>query len=197
MRAVLGTIGALAAAAILGAVVFVYSGAYDIAATDPHWPVTYKILKTLRSRSVAVRAADIVVPGNLGDQARIVAGTSHFVTHCAECHSAPGVAAEDLAEGMYPKPPVLTQVASRRTPAELFWILKHGIKMSGMPAWGDHGDPALWNIVAFLEHLPDIDARHYAELVRESAAAGGHHKHGEAAMGGMDMSAHDWPQPRP
>ncbi len=98
---------------------------------------------------------------------------------------------------MYPKPPVLTHVASRRTPAELFWILKHGIKMSGMPAWGDHGDPALWNIVAFLEHLPDTDARQYAELTREAAAAGGHHMHGAAAMGGMDMSAHHQPGPAP
>lgn len=94
-----------------------------------------------------------------------------------------------MAEGMYPSPPVLTDVAHRYSPAELFWILKHGIKMSGMPSWGDHSDEDLWNTVAFMEKLPTMSEEDYGKLVMASMAAGGHHMHGGHDMGGMNMDA--------
>lgn len=87
-----------------------------------------------------------------------------------------------MAEGMYPKPPVLNDVAQRYTPGELFWILKHGIKMSGMPSWADHGDDDLWNIVAFLEKLPGMNSSTYQALVARAEAAGGHHMHHDMDM---------------
>ena len=135
-----------------------------------------------------MHAAGIATPTDLDSQSRIVDGVSHFSTHCASCHSAPGVDAEDMAGGMCPAPPVLTEVSKRCTPAQMFWILQNRIKMSGMPSWADHGDTALWNIVAFLEKLPGIDKQHYAELVKVSVAAGGHQMQGGGTnMSGMNM----------
>jgi mono/diheme cytochrome c family protein len=197
MRKIIGTLLVLAVLGVAGAAAFIYSGAYNIAADDPHWPVTYRLMQTARDRSIKAHAAGIAPPADLGTEARVVAGTSHFSEHCSTCHSAPGVEAEDLAEGMYPKPPVLTNVASRFTPGELFWILKNGIKMSGMPSWADHGDDELWNAVAFLEKLPGMTPEQYGKLVVAAQAAGGHHMHGGAgdgqmgmSMPGMDMSGH-------
>jgi len=182
MKATIVTLGAAGVAALLGAAAFIYLGVFDVAANDPHWPITYRILETARIQSVKARAKGISAPSNLNDHARIVAGTAHFADHCASCHSAPGVEAEDMAEGMYPKPPTLTHAAQKWTPSELFWIVKHGIKMSGMPSWADHGDDDLWNAVAFIEKLPAMSDEDYGKLVAESAAAGGHMMHGDMPM---------------
>ncbi|GBQ24030.1 cytochrome c family protein [Acetobacter estunensis NRIC 0472] len=165
----------------------VFGGLYDVSATSPHWRLTYRVLETARLHSIRHHAEGITAPVDLETQARLVGGASHFSTHCASCHSAPGVEAEDMAVGMYPKPPVLKDVAQRYTPGELFWILKHGIKMSGMPSWADHGDDDLWNIVAFLGSLPGMNSSDYQALVAQAGAAGGHHTHHD-----MDM-----PMPRP
>lgn len=182
MKTIIVIFGGLGAAALLGAAAFIYLGIFNVAANDPHWPITYRILETARVQSIKARAKDIRIPSNLNDHSRIVAGTSHFADHCASCHSAPGVEAEDMAEGMYPKPPALTDAAKQWTPGELFWIVKHGIKMSGMPSWADHGDEDLWNAVAFIEKLPGMSDADYSKLVAESAAAGGHMMHGNMQM---------------
>ena len=189
MRKIIGTVIVLVVVGVCGTAAFAYSGFYDVAATDPHWPITYRLIETARVRSIKAHAAGIVAPADLGDQARVVAGTSHFAEHCSTCHSAPGVEANDMAEDMYPSPPLLTDVAHRYSPGELFWILKHGIKMSGMPSWGDHGDEDLWNTVAFMEKLPTMTEEDYGKLVMASMAAGGHHMHGHHDMSGMSMEA--------
>ena len=185
MRNIIATIVVLAILGVGGAAAFIYAGAFDVAATDKHSNIVYAVLQTARVRSIKVHAGGIVPPADLDSHARVVNGTSHFAEHCAMCHSAPGVEAQDLADGMYPKPPVLTDVAKRYTPGELFWILKNGIKMSGMPSWGDHSDDDLWNTVAFMEKLPDMSDQDYDKLVKAATAAGGHHMHG---AGAMDMS---------
>ena len=193
MRKIIGTLVALAAFGAAAAAAFIYSGAFNVAATDRHSDLVYAALELVRDRSIKAHAAGIAPPADLDSQARLVNGTSHFAEHCAACHTAPGVEASDMAEGMYPHPPVLTDVAQRRTPGELFWILKNGIKMSGMPSWGDHGDEDLWNTVAFMERLPGMSEQDYGKLVMASMAAGGHHMHGGGStdMNGMDMGGHD------
>ena len=182
MKTVIVTVAALTLTAVLSAGAFIYLGIFDVAADDPHWSVTSRIMETARTRSIEVRAASIQPPSNLEDHGRIVGGTSHFAEHCATCHSAPGVEADDMAEGMYPKPPILTHAARKWTPSELFWIVKNGIKMSGMPSWADHSDEDLWNAVAFLEKLPDLSEADYQKLVKESTAKGGHMMHGDMPM---------------
>jgi mono/diheme cytochrome c family protein len=187
MKRFLGTAFTLVLMAVAAGAALMWSGVVSVAANDPHLPVTQWILDTGRIRSIKMHAAGIVSPGNLADRARVVGGTAHFAEHCAGCHSAPGVGAEDMAEGMYPKPPALTEAARRWTPGELFWILKNGIKMSGMPSWADHGDEALWDIVAFLEKAARDEraelwpARHgLDEGWRPSHARRGH-RHGRDA----------------
>ena len=185
MRKTIGLVAALALFGVGAGAAAIHSGFYDVGADAPHWSLTYRLLNTARIRSIDAHASGLAVPADLENHARLVDGASHFSTHCAVCHSGPGVEAENMAEGMCPRPPVLTNVSTRYSPAELFWILKHGIKMSGMPAWADHGDEALWNIVALLEKLPSLPTQDYAALVVAANKAGGHHMHG----GTMNMGS--------
>jgi mono/diheme cytochrome c family protein len=187
MRMVFVTLLVVLALALAGAVTFIYAGVYDVAATHPHWPITYWAMETVRKQSVKARAAGIAPPSGLTENANVLAGTEHYAAHCASCHGAPGVPRSDLAERLYPQPANLTHVAERYAPGELFWIVKNGIKMSGMPAWMDHSDAELWATVGFLERLPTMSEAEYAKLVMASIAQGGRHSHGE--MHGMDHGA--------
>jgi mono/diheme cytochrome c family protein len=137
--------------------------------------LTYWLLETARVRSIKAHAAGIEAPPGLDDPATTLIGVEHFAAHCAVCHGAPGVPKGDIAVGLYPQPPNLAHSAERFSPAELFWILKNGIKMSGMPAWNDHSDKELWATVAFLEKLPGMGEPDYAKLVMVSITRGGHH----------------------
>jgi mono/diheme cytochrome c family protein len=182
MKKIIATLVAVALIAALGGAAFVYSGVYNVAADEEHWGITYRIMETVRIQSIRAHAAGVNAPANLADQDRILAGTVHFATHCATCHSAPGVNADDLAEGMYPKPPELTDASRMWQPRELFWIVKRGIKMSGMPSWADHGDDQLWNSVAFLRKLPDLTADDYKQLLEAAKAKRIGHQMGSMPM---------------
>jgi mono/diheme cytochrome c family protein len=153
----------------------IYAGPYDVGATAPHWPVTTWLLETVRVRSIKAHAAGIDVPPELGDPAKVVIGFEHYAAHCAVCHGAPGVPRGDIARGLYPPPPDLAKTAPLYSPAELFWIVKHGIKMTGMPAWSDHTDEELWATVTFVEKLPGMSEQEYSNLVMASMAHAGHH----------------------
>lgn len=180
MTTVIQTIIAVLIVQVLAAVSFVYSGMFNVAATDPHWSLTHAIMETARVRSIKSYAAEILPPGNLGDHNRVVSGTSHFAEHCSSCHAAPGVEAGEMAKGMYPSPPTLTNAVIQWAPGELFWIIRNGIKMSGMSAWPSHSDEDIWDIVAFLQKLPNMSEQDYGELIKESMEAGGHAGHGDA-----------------
>jgi mono/diheme cytochrome c family protein len=121
-------------------------------------------------------------PPGLDDPARIPMGTEHFAAHCAVCHGAPGVPKGDIANGLYPQPPDLAVTGKSYSDGELFWILKHGIKMTGMPAWADHSDDELWATVAFVRKLPGMTQEEYGKLVMQSMQGGGHHMQGGETM---------------
>jgi len=171
MRTILATILVVALVQVLGAVAAIYWGVFNVAATDPHWSLTQSVIDIARVWSIKARAVGVAPRGNLADHKRVVAGTSHFAEHCASCHSAPGVQSGELAKGMYPQPPVLTDSAKDWSQAELFWIISNGIKMSGMPSWPGLSDDDLWNIVAFLQKLPGMSEQEYSDLVKEAGAA--------------------------
>jgi mono/diheme cytochrome c family protein len=177
MRTLLASLALMLVFLAVAGLAFLYSGLYDVAATAPDWPVTRWALQTARTRSIETHAADIPVPPGLDDPAKLLVGAEHFAAHCAVCHGAPGVPKGDIAHGLNPQPPDLTDASDRYTPPELFWILKHGIKMTGMPSWGDHSDDELWATVAFLEKLPGMTEQDYAKLVMASVAHSGHHQH--------------------
>jgi len=195
MKTVLITLLSAAALAIVGGAGFIYSGLFNVAATEPHWQATYWIMEKARIRSIQAHAAGLTAPAGYNEEAKITGAVGHFSEHCATCHGAPGSKPADLAEGMYPQPPNLTDVSARYTSGELFWILKNGIKMSGMPSMASDGDELLWNTVAFLQKLPGMSDEQYNDLWMASQAQGGMAgmNHGSMSMpmdhGSMNMGS--------
>ncbi len=162
--------------AMLAMAAFVWSGTYDVGADTPHARLTSSILETLRERSVALRAQGIAVP-ELRDPARIRRGAGNYDAMCITCHLAPGLAESELSQGLYPTPPKFSKSVDL-PPAQAFWTIKHGIKASGMPAWGKSmSDADIWDLVAFLDKLPGLAPEQYKA---EVAASSGHsHNAGE------------------
>jgi|ERR1700728_505820 mono/diheme cytochrome c family protein len=147
----------------IGTAVFVGSGVYNIGADDHHTRIVLAIIEQLRNRSIAVRAHGIEVP-NLDDPKNIAVGAQHYAALCIGCHLAPGVTKSDVRPGLYPHPPNLAQEDIHDV-RRAFWTIKHGIKMSAMPAWGKSlDDAAIWNVVAFLQRMPGMTPEAYRQL---------------------------------
>ena len=178
MKRTLSTVAiTLLAVVLLGALV-VASGALSVAADEPHSSLVFGILDTARERSIETRADDIQVPA-LDDAGMVRRGAGNYDAMCAKCHLAPGMTATELNRGLAPTPPNLAKDANADA-AEAFWVIKHGIKATGMPAWGKHmEDQYIWDVVAFLRKLPSLSVEQYQA---EVAASGGHsHGGGESA----------------
>lgn len=183
----LAVVVVLALVAIAG---WLWSGSYDIGADVPHWKVTARLVNVLRERSVETRLHAIKVPA-LDDPALIAEGAEHYSEMCTQCHLAPGMDDSETRDGLYPQPPNLTKFAP--DPAKAFWIIKHGIKMSGMPAWGKtHDDQKIWAMVAYLQQQPKMDPEQYHQLTADAADVEGHGHDGHdehAPMPDMPMPA--------
>ena len=173
MRAVIA-LGLVLLLALLGSIGFVYSGMYNVAATDPHWGLTSQILETVRTRSIRTQAAGITVPTDQESSAKLAMGVEHFAAHCAVCHGGPGVPKGDIGKGLYPAAPNLAHTSQHLSDAEMFWVIKNGLKMTGMPSWADHSDEEIWATVAFLKKLPGMTPEEYAKLIMDSMKHGGH-----------------------
>lgn len=159
------TLTGTAAVAVLGGAVVVATGWYDVSAASSHTPPVYRLLEKAMHQAVRVRARGIEPPP-LHEPARIHRGALCYRDHCAQCHGGPGVAPSDLAMGLQPLPGPLMDAAHHWRPAELYWITRHGIKMSGMPAWGMRmTEEDLWALTAFLGRLPDLSPADYARTV--------------------------------
>lgn len=175
-RHILATAVVLGVLAVGAAAAFVWSGAYDIGADDPHWSATHAAIENLRERSIQTRLDGIQTP-NLDDPKRIQLGAVNYSAMCTGCHLAPGVDDTELRPGLYPMPPNLTK-NDVGDPRRTFWVIKHGIKMSAMPAWGKtHTDEQMWNMVAFLQKLPDMTPAQYAQLGGKPPAEDEDHMH--------------------
>ncbi|MDH3304390.1 MAG: cytochrome c [Gammaproteobacteria bacterium] len=191
----------LAIAAIL-MVGFAYSGLYDVSASAPHSGIVDWLLSTTSDASVKRRAKGILVP-DLGDDAMALAGVNDFDAMCTGCHGAPGQEPEAIGQGLNPSAPDLAEAAIELTPAELFWVTKHGIKMTGMPAWGaTHDDNALWPMVAFMTMLPEMDAEDYQAMLARAGGMGHHaaadddagHENVDAVLDDHSTHPHDPPE---
>ncbi|MEO6895692.1 MAG: cytochrome c [Caldimonas sp.] len=171
---VLATLAVVTLGTAVAFALFVGSGAYNFAADEPHTAAVSSLLETMRERSIATRAVGLLVP-DLSESTRIVQGAGNYNAMCVGCHLAPGMAESEMSKGLYPAPPNLSK--EKVEPAHAFWVIKHGIKASGMPAWGKSmSDEYVWNMAAFLQELPRLDADRYKEMVAHS---GGHqHDHG-------------------
>ena len=165
---------ALTVSLILGVIGFAYSGIYDVGAASPHSGFSNWLLSTTSKASIARRAIDIDVP-DLSDVAMVNAGINDFDAMCSGCHGAPGKPPEAMGQGLNPPAPDLVESAAGMSPSELFWVTKHGIRMTGMPAWGaTHDDSALWPVVAFMSALPGMSGDDYQALLAGAAGAGHH-----------------------
>ena len=161
---VAGALLVLATAAAIG----VYAGLYNIAADVPHTQPIYWLFETVRDRSIAARARNIIVPDSLDDANRISRGAGQYAEMCSVCHLAPGMKRTEISRGLYPRAPELRRKTDL-TPAEQFWIIKHGVKMTGMPAWGvTHDDEMLWDVVALVRKLPELTPEQYETLVKNA-----------------------------
>lgn len=155
---------AAALVGVVGAAVFAWSGLYDVAASAGHWPPTRALLHYTMKQSVALHASNRNPP-QLENPDLILRGAAHYHTGCAPCHGAPGDPASPIEIGATPPPPPLYDIARQFTPDEIHWIVKHGIKMTAMPAWPaqDRGDE-VWALVAFLEKFPTLSRGEYERL---------------------------------
>jgi mono/diheme cytochrome c family protein len=152
---VLGVAGAVAAAGV------VYAGLFDVAATQPHTELGFKAFHFAMQRSVRVRAADITVP-DLSNAGRLTRGHGLFRTHCEQCHGGPGVAPKPFAQGLRPLASNLVQDGRDWPSNELYWVVKHGVRMSAMPGWEYRFTPdELWDVVAFVKQLHLITPAQY------------------------------------
>ena len=180
----------IAITAFVVAGVFIYSGIYPMGADVPHNKLAYWLLETVREQSIGKASRNIEVPP-LADPELLLAGGPDYNDMCVACHLKPGKMQSDMSVGLYPSPPNLSkredehghdhtddghsdpEQSSRRQ----FWIIKHGIKASGMPAWGPtHDDQRIWAMVAFLQKLPELTPEQYQILTaRDESNVSSHH----------------------
>jgi mono/diheme cytochrome c family protein len=155
---ILALIGLLAILAAVGGGVFFFGGYYNVAATHADPAIVEWVLERVRKASV-VHYAGVTGSVTLDDPAVVQAGARAYGDRgCATCHGAPGVPWQKFSEGLNPGPPDLAEVGKQREPAQLFWVIKNGIKMTGMPSFGAIGadDKEIWSIVAFVKKLPNV-----------------------------------------
>jgi cytochrome c553 len=159
----LGLLGLLAAA----------SGLIPIKASSGHWAITNWLLSFSMERSVNTHSLPLEPPSQPGleDPAMVLKGAGHYETGCRACHGSPELRHPRVTQKMTPPPPYLPPEISEWQARELFYIVKHGVKFTGMPAWPAlERDDEVWAMVAFLRHLPRLDASGYRQLVHGPVA---------------------------
>lgn len=156
---------AVIVAALVLLAAFVWFGIYNIAADAPHSRPVYALLESLCDRSIAVHARGIRQPADLEAADHVAAGAGLYAEMCQGCHLGPGIEPTEMGQGLYPQAPELAK-GTDLSPAQKFWIIKHGVKLTAMPAWGKtHPDPLIWDMVAFLQKLPSMSPAQYKATV--------------------------------
>jgi mono/diheme cytochrome c family protein len=159
-----GLIGLLAILAGIGAAVLFFGGWFNVAADHPDPGIVNWALVQVRVASIAHYAIDRP-PASLDDPALVRSGARAYAeSGCINCHGAPGVAPAKFSDGLNPQPN-LKRVVDRLLPQELFWVIKHGIKMTGMPSFGATNPPVpdqeIWTMVAFLKKLSSVSGEDF------------------------------------
>ena len=165
------TLGVLAVLAALAGGAVVYGGLYDVAATTQHFQPVYSLLETAMRHSVVRHARGIATPPSFGAEPSLRRGAACYRDHCVQCHGGPGLPRLAPGLGMQPLPSALNDPSPAWKPRELYWITRHGIRMTGMPAWQFRlADDDLWAVAGFVAVLPDLTPAAYA--ARVAAAEG-------------------------
>lgn len=165
-----------AIAGLLLGTLLIWLGVYNVAANDKHLSITENLLEVVRERSIETRSADLKAP-DLNNSKLIKEGAEHYAEMCTECHLAPGISDTELHTGLYPQPPVFSDSDYDEKPEKQFWVIKNGLKMTGMPAWYPaHTDEQIWGMVAFLQVANTLSEKDYNELSKPSGD-GHNHSH--------------------
>jgi len=182
MKSILITVVAVLVLFLLAGIGFAYSGIFNVAATSKDPALLSWLVETTREHSIESRSSEIVSPdpAKLNDPETLMDGFEHYDEMCVVCHGAPGIDAGEAREGLNPQPPLLAKLKDLETdsPGELFWVIKNGIKMTAMPAWGPtHNDEKIWAMTAFVKKLPSMSKEEYINMRQKIAAAGRTHEH--------------------
>ncbi len=159
----LAFIGALAIIVAVAVAGFFLGGYYNISGIDPDRALVVTALTRVRNASIA-RHAPTTAPIKLDDPAIIQAGAKAFATRgCVSCHGAPGADWAKFAEGLRPDAADLNEIAKTVPAPQIFWVVKNGINMTGMPSFAraEVGDDEIWRIAAFVKKLPDVKPEDY------------------------------------
>lgn len=160
---ILATIGALTIIVAIGAAAFFFGGFYNVAGSQEDPAIVQWALVKVRTNSI-VRHAHDQPPSGFDDSAKVKVGAREFAEHgCVNCHGAPGVKWAKFSEGLHPDPPDLKDVVSEVTPSQLFWVIKNGINMTGMPSFGrvKVSDEEIWSITAFVKGIGTVSPEDY------------------------------------
>ena len=169
---ILAVIGALAIIVGVGAAAFLFGGFYSVAGTAEDPDILTWSLSRVRTASIDRHAND-QPPASINEPASVQAGAKAYASHgCTTCHGGPGVNWAKFSEGLHPDPPDLKEVVNELSQAQLFWVIKNGINMTGMPSFAQAGakDDDIWSIVAFLKKLPSVSEADYKAWTTSSEA---------------------------
>jgi mono/diheme cytochrome c family protein len=173
LKTAVATLVLAGVAGAIGGVIVWRAGWYDIGATARHVQPVYTFLEEAMRYSVRHHAREVAVPP-LGAPQQVARGALLYSANCAQCHGGPGFAQSKIGQSMQPLPGPLVDASARWQPRELYWITRHGIKMSGMPAWEFHlSEDDLWAVVAFMRVLPTLSTRDYAAITAAVGASAG------------------------
>lgn len=178
------TILSLILASLILAFIALGSGAYNMAATEKHWSITEKIIEWVRESSIKARTKNLEVPP-LDNAELLLIGAVHYNAMCTTCHLAPGLKPTELSIGLYPQAPVFHQRESVDDPVkklehtrEYFWVIKNGLKMTAMPAWGlSHDDDSIWAMAAFVLKMSHMTPEQYENLISSAKDHSHDHEH--------------------
>jgi mono/diheme cytochrome c family protein len=160
----LTTLFALLIVAAVTMLAVVYSGAYNVGTGNHDNAPMNWVLDTAMTHSVQAHARSITAPP-LTDPSMVEAGFRLYDRRCVGCHGAPGVKPGDISKGIFPEAPDLAESADEWTSAQLYWIIKNGLKFTSMPAWGpSRTETELWAMTAFVQRLPKMTPAEYQAM---------------------------------
>jgi mono/diheme cytochrome c family protein len=147
----------------------IFSGWTDVGADTPDATAVAWVVKNTRKHSIQARLAHVPI-AQLNRPNIVAHGAKLYAKHCAGCHLAPGMQPTSVHRGESPQPPAFAEFESAPAPKKSYWIIKHGIKMTGMPSWQQTlSNQQIWAIAAFLQKLPRLSADRYQQMAQRDS----------------------------
>jgi mono/diheme cytochrome c family protein len=160
-------VGSLVTLAVVAAAGLIYVRASGLRATPPPPAIEERIARSLRRFAVPSADALRTNPVPLSEAA-LAEGLAHYADHCASCHAIDGSGSTALGQGLFPKAPDMRGAATQgMTDGELFYVIEHGIRFTGMPGWTTgtaDGETGSWQLVHVIRHLPKLTEAERARM---------------------------------